>query len=139
MTMYPEVVFLHTQDPVTDDASRMQSQAYLAPECVCVSSYRILLLLFFVIVSAAVAFEQVRRRSVITLVLTPKAVIDMKYWQLNFLIVSIRGRLVSPLSRRLIFPLTVYGQCTVSVLIIAELARRHRWSRNFEPNFCQEI
>src|SRR6218665_1552605 len=27
-------------------------------------------------------------------------------------------------------------QCTVSVFIIVELARGHRWNRNLEPNFC---
>ena len=29
-----------------------------------------------------------------------------------------------------------HWQCIVSVLIIAELARGRRWSRNLEPNFC---
>src|SRR5688572_7109762 len=29
-----------------------------------------------------------------------------------------------------------YQQCVVSVLIIAELAKGHRCSRNLEPNFC---
>ena len=29
-----------------------------------------------------------------------------------------------------------HWQCAVSVLIIAELTRGRRWSRNLEPNFC---
>jgi|SRR6218665_434315 len=36
-------------------------------------------------------------------------------------------QVAGPLPHCLIFPLTV--------LIIAELARGHRWGRNFEPNF----
>src|SRR6218665_2524212 len=42
-------------------------------------------------------------------------------------------QLTSPLLRRLIFPLTLYGQCS-QFLIIAESDRGRRWNRNLDCN-----
>src|SRR6218665_2888092 len=56
---------------------------------------------------------------------------DMKYHRLHFLSLGMRaGGQSSP------SPSHLHTVGLLSVLIIAELARGRRWSRNLEPNFC---